>query len=676
MGAFISKPSNPQIFKLALPPVSFAYPAFLWALSFLAIPVIIHLFNFRRTTRILFSNTRLLNQIKQETTQKRKLKQYLILASRLLFLLFLVFTFAQPFLPASEQISPGREVTLYIDNSYSMTSAVADQTRALDAGINFTRDLVSLFPQDTRYKLITNDFAPFSNAYKTQTELVDLLTQVRLSPVSRTYAEIRERAILKDNEMFWISDFQKSTLALEGASLDSLNAIHLVALPLGGASNIFVDSVFLEDPFIVAGQPNTLHVRIRNDGIKPKEGLVIKLTINEVQSGTASVDLNPHAMAEVKFDLSQGLHGMNRLELSFTDFPVSFDNLFYLTLNLSSKIRVVEVSNSGKFIAKVFGNTDLFAYRAFSPGNVDLGILSQADLVILDGIDQPDAGLASAVRAYQEGPGTLLIIPSPSSSGVGQRQLAAGLPLTRTVNPLMQELDRPDYQNPFFENVFEEQSPSLSMPRAKPVWSWGSDRSALLRFKDGTPYLSRSGNTYVLASPLDNAWSDFQNHALFVPVMYRMAASGHRVSQKPYYLLSDRLATLQMDSLGGESPVTLTGKQEIVPAQRRNGDRVILEIPRFSIEPGFYVARIQNDTLGLIAFDMDKRESLLEQWNPEEVKAMLGGGNNISIFQPAALGSFSNEIKERYLGRQLWKYALLTALLFLLAEVLLIRFMK
>lgn len=656
--------------------MSFAYPSFLWALAVLAIPVIIHLFNFRKTTRVLFSNTRLLRQIKQETTQKRKLKQYLILASRLLFLFFLVIAFAQPFLAATEQITPGREVTLYIDNSYSMTSAVGEQTRALDAGLTFARDVASLFPADTRYKLITNDFAPFSNSYKTRAELLDLLTQVRLSPVSRTYAEVRDRAISADNEVFWISDFQKSTMDLEGAAADSANAIHLVALPVEGGSNVFIDSVFLEDPFIVGGQPNTLHVRLRNDGIKAREGLIVKLSINDIQSGTASADLDPNGLAELKFDLVQGLQGMNRMVLSFTDFPVSFDNLFYLTLNFSNKIRVVEVRNGGTFIEKVFGNTSLFSFRTFSPGNVDLGILGQADLVILHGVDNPDAGLTSAIREYQQGPGTVLIVPSPGSSGTGLRSLVGNLPLTSSGNAVMQELDKPDYQNPFFENVFEEQTPALAMPRAKPVLTWGSDRSALLKFKDGTPFLSRTGNTYLLAAPLDNAWSDFQHHALFVPVMYRMAASGHRVSQKPYYLLSERLATLQVDSLSGESPVVLVGKQEIIPAQRRNGDRIILEIPRFSVDPGFYAARLQSDTLGLIAFDMDKRESFLDPWTPEEVKAMLGGGNNISIFQPAAQGSFTNEIKERYLGRQLWKYALLAALLFLLAEVLLIRFMK
>src|SRR5882672_5584520 len=115
--------------------MSLVYPSFLWALPALAIPIIIHLFNFRKTTRIYFSNTRFLRQVKEETTQKRRLKQYLVLASRLLFLFFLVMAFAQPFLPAREQVTSGREVTLYLDNSYSMLSLVAEKTRGLDAAI-------------------------------------------------------------------------------------------------------------------------------------------------------------------------------------------------------------------------------------------------------------------------------------------------------------------------------------------------------------------------------------------------------------------------------------------------------------------------------------------------------------------------------------------------------------
>lgn len=55
---------------------------------------------------------------------------------------------------------------------------------------------------------------------------------------------------------------------------------------------------------------------------------------------------------------------------------------------------------------------------------------------------------------------------------------------------------------------------------------------------------------------------------------------------------------------------------------------------------------------------------------------MLGGGDNVTIFKVGKQEAFSNEIKERYLGKPLWKYALMIAIFFIVAEVLLIRFMK
>ena len=191
--------------------MSFVYPSFLWALAALSIPIIIHLFNFRRTTRIFFSNIRLLKQVKEETTQKRRLKQYLVLASRLLFLFFLVMAFAQPFLPATEQLSGGNSKVIYLDNTYSMTLPIEDKLRAFDAAISFVREITEVFPPDMRYRLMTNDFAPFSNTYKTKAEIQDLLAQMRLSPISRTAAEITNRLGDLRDEAFWISDFQKST---------------------------------------------------------------------------------------------------------------------------------------------------------------------------------------------------------------------------------------------------------------------------------------------------------------------------------------------------------------------------------------------------------------------------------------------------------------------------------
>ena len=457
---------------------------------------------------------------------------------------------------------------------------------------------------------------------------------------------------------------------------DTVSSWRLVPVQLQGATNVLVDSVYLEDPFVVGGQRNTLNVRIRNVGVKTREGMVLKLTINDVQSGTASVNLESNSSALAKFDLVQGLKGWNQAVTSFTDFPVSFDNEFYVTLNFSEKIKIVEVRGGNTYVEKVFGNSALFSFRSFASGNVDLGVLSQADLVILNSIDNLEVSLREAIQNYQRGSGTMLIIPS-SKFNLGSYQLLLnGLALSKGEVSELSELDKPDFQNPFFENIFEERSASMSMPKAKPVVVWGNDRSALLKFKDGKPFLSKIKNTFLMAAPLDPAFSDFQSHGLFVPVMYRIAASSHRVSQKPYYMLSESSVILQADSLAGDIPVRLVGKQEVVPAQRRYGDHVVLEIPKFSIDPGFYYAMVQQDTVGLVAFDLDKHESLLEQWTGDEVKSQLGSGENISVFDSSGSVSFSNEIKERYLGTALWKYALVLALFFMLSEVLLIRFLK
>lgn len=649
---------------------------FLWALTALSIPIIIHLFNFRKTTRIYFSTIKFLKQVQQETSQKRKLKQYLVLASRLLFLFFLVLAFAQPFLPATEQTASQRTIQIYLDNSYSMSVPVEEKIRALDVGISYINELVKLFPPETRYKLLTNDFAPFSNSYKTGGEITDLLAQVRLSPVSRSFQDITKR-MDDSGTLFWISDFQKSTFGPE-PELDSTLQVRLIPISSGQLSNVFVDSIYLENPYVIGGEKNTLKLRLRNNGNRTLEGLVTRLSINGNQAATASITLQPNSSAETSFDLAGNLHGYNEAELSFSDFPVSFDNQFFFALNYSGKLRIIEIKPESKstYIEKVFGNKELFDFRSFAASNIDYGILEQADLVIVNGLNRIDPSLNSALIDYKSNYGSLLFISGLQPDIDSYKRLLGINQLNKVEKLELAELDRPDFQNPLFENVFEDQAVALSMPRAIKLLDWGADRTAILRFKNGQPFLSRYGNMFVMATSLSNESTDFYNNALFVPVMYRIAATGKKIERKPYYYLNTTLVKIPTDSLFGEEPAKLIGAGEMIPTQRKLRDHLLIEIPRFSVSPGFYKVLHKNDTLDVVAFNLDKRESILNQFSGEEVKTALGGGKQISIFEATDIQTFSNEIKERYLGTPLWKYALILALIFLLAEVLLIRFLK
>ncbi|MBS1559213.1 MAG: BatA domain-containing protein [Bacteroidetes bacterium] len=653
--------------------MSFGYPLFLWAWLALAIPVLIHLFNFRKTIRVYFSNTKFLKQVQEETTQKRKLKQWLVLASRLLFLFFLVAAFAMPFIPAQEQTGSQHTVTLYIDNSFSM--GVGNQkTRALDQALQMAQEIVNLFPSDTKYILLTNDFAPSSNTYKTKAETADLLAQVRLSPISRSATEIMNRAVRNPSTLFWVSDFQKSTFG-EPQKMDSLTQVRLVPVPAEPSANVWVDTAYLQNIFAVGGDKNSVTVRLRNQGKIKKEALSVKLTINGIQAATSTIDIEAESTADISFDLI-GLKGRNQARISFSDYPVSFDNEFYFALNYAKKLNILEIKSdpAPTYIEKVFANRNLFSFQSFALSNLNYNLLTRADLVVINGINRLDEALIESLLLQRNATGSLFLIPGNDPDIASYKKIIPS-PLMKAERHDPEELDKPDFQNPFFTHVFEEKSAALAMPKASRVMEWGTDRSAILRFKNGQPFLAHQGNTFWLSCPLEKGYTDFFAQALFVPVMYRLAATGKKNDQPLYYLLTAAEIIVPADSLSKETPVQWKGAEEFIPSQRKTNGQVVFNLPKDAVAAGFYWVINPPDTLSLLALNLDKRESLLSTLPADDVKQKLGG-KNISVFKAASAESFSHEIKERYLGTPLWKYAVILSLFFLLAEILLIRFLK
>jgi hypothetical protein len=393
------------------------------------------------------------------------------------------------------------------------------------------------------------------------------------------------------------------------------------------------------------------------------------------------VNIAAKGMTETSFDLVTGLHGISRATISFNDYPVSFDNEFFLALNFTEKIHVVEIKNRSIVtpIEKVFGNKQVFSCQSFTVSNFNYSLLSDADLVVMNGLDHIDQSLSNVLRDFVSGGGALFVIPGGQPDVSSYKNLLRLPALNLVKEPVQSELDYSDFNNPFFENVFEERSARLEMPQASQLLEWGSDRSAILKFRSEKPFLSvfnQTGKLYILSAPLENTFTSFHNSALFVPVMYRMAASGKRKDVRPYYSLNESYISLRLDSALGEQPLKLVGEQEIVPSQRKLSDQVMLELPRLNMSAGFYRVMHERDTIGLLAFNLNRHESLLGQYRAEEIKQQLGNPEGISIFEANSEEAFTNEIKARYLGTPLWKYALILALSFLLVEILLIRFLK
>ena len=138
--------------------MQFLFPYFLWALAAIAIPIIIHLFQFRKFKKIYFTNVRFLKEIKEETTNRNKLKNLLILLSRILAVMALVFAFAQPFIPKGEAVKSGvNYVSLFVDNSFSMTAARND-IPLLDYAKDKARSIIKAYDEKDKFQILTHDF--------------------------------------------------------------------------------------------------------------------------------------------------------------------------------------------------------------------------------------------------------------------------------------------------------------------------------------------------------------------------------------------------------------------------------------------------------------------------------------------------------------------------------------
>jgi hypothetical protein len=685
--------------------MQFLFPTFLWSLLAVAVPIAIHLFNFRRTRRIYFSNVSLLKSVEMETSSFRRLKQYLILATRVLALAALAFAFAQPYLPSQNKSGTNAQsvTSAYIDNSFSMQNEENNQ-RYLDIATGKLDQLLTLFRNATRLQLLTNDFDAQEQQLTTTDRIKDRLTTLKLSHTPRTLPSVykRQTNILArhagsgKNQLFWFSDFQKSTSGdLSTIKIDSTNRLFIVPVQAKATQNVYVDSVWLNTPFVREFQNNILYVRVSNAGNDDVQNLVVKLFLDDVQVSTAPVSLAPKGSATTAFNFTVRGKGFKRGRVTFDDLPITFDNEYFFVLNASPVIRVLHLygqTNSSKAGENVFDNDSLFTLRSLNAGNADIGLLKQSDLVVLESVERVEGAMRSEIENFVRRGGSVMVIPpsNPDLATYGGFLSALGVSgLLERPSEESIPLANPERNSPFFSDVFEQsiRQENLELPVSKPVWQWQEGGAKLLNLRSGDVFLSQStaqrGKVYVLANPLTEAFGNFAQNALFVPVMYKIAAQSVR-EQRTAYSFDENTITLTVPEAPQNTIYKLKkDKIELIPVQRLNGNQLIIELPKSNqlnvdqeLESGYYELQKDGQTQQLLAFNHDNQESQLDYYSPDELRRIFANQPNVQIFDNVADGDFVKEFQKQNVGVSLWKYFLWAALLFLLLEILVIRFIR
>ena len=676
--------------------MSFLYPAFLFGLSAISIPVIIHLFNLQRPKKVYFSNVRFLRDVQQTTTNKLKLKHWLILLSRILFITALVFAFAQPFLAGnkSADLRGDTEVVTYMDNSYSMQNEIEGQ-KALDEAIKSLNGLTEVYPPSAKYILYTNDLEGRDQFGRTRDKLKERITELNYSGVYREAGPLTRRmqqhAGSVKRHYFFFSDFQKSTLgSLNEVKWDTTARYFLVPLRNEEVSNLYIDSIWLGSPLVRAGENNTLEVQMVNDGKEVVKDRVLKLFIENVQVSTATLNAAAGTKVKVAFRFNLNGTGQQRAVIKWDDHPVDFDNAYHFILNVSPPIKVTHLfEGDGKYVKAVYTSDPIFDLYSADAGSIDYSRLASSRIIVLDGLRSIPSSLVSSLNEFVQKGGSLMFYPGqqPDVDSYNQLMLMLGLPQLKSVktdtvgNRLTYELLPPDPRQPFFGQVFEKTEGKILMPYAYPTISWPRGGETLLMLKTNDPWMSifnsGKGKVYLASSPLEPAYTSLPRHAIFVPLMYKAAFNSVRESEQLAWTFQQPLITLEMDEEVGTGSFTLVHDNDaaFTPVQHIAGGELHLELPKEDLKSGFYSLRLDGKHVHWIALNYGKAESQMRFATQEELKKAVEGRSYITLYEPGDSEVFTQAFKNEHVGVSLWKYCVILALLFLLTEILLIRFL-
>lgn len=678
----------------------FIYPGFLFALFTLAIPIIIHLFNFRRFKKIYFTNVRFLKEIRQDTQSHSRLKNLLILISRLLAVAFLVFAFAQPYIPITNKKAEAgtRRVSIFVDNSFSM-DAMGKNGSLLETAKKKAREIALAYDQADQFQILTASFEARHQRLVSREEFLLLIDEIKPASSVRTLSEVVQRQqdaishgdVKTTRNAYIISDFQKSIS--DEMNQDTSIQYFFVRTEASRLNNIYIDTCFLSTPFIQLNTPNELVVVIRNKGNADSENIPLKFSINGVQKSLASIAVPKESSRETRLSFTISEPGWQKAELTLTDFPVTFDDKFYFSFNVRRNLEILCINGKEKSIPlnSVFGNDDYFNLKNQPAGQVDYSAFRSSQLIILHEVPTFSSGMIHELDEYTRNGGTIFIIPAEDIDYASYNELmnALGMDPYREKSQAADKVVSIEQKSELFAEVFERGKSlpeNLDLPVVNRYYIFGrntrSNSQSVMRMQNGSAFLASGtagkGSVYALASPLQNDASGFPRHALFVPVFIRAALQGTSEIKPPLVIGNDNDFLIEDTLVSNDNVFHLTNpeiKFDFIPESRMLNSNTVISVHDQVTVAGNYELFSGEKLISAVSFNYDRKESDLEVLSNDELKeiANRSGISNLNLIDDEG-GDLTHKITQLNEGKRLWKYCVIAALIFLAIEILLIRY--
>ena len=640
--------------------IHFENPNVLYFLPLLLIPVLVHLFQLRKFKKELFTNVKFLKKITSQTRKSSTIKKWLLLACRLLIVLFLILAFAQPYFGKEKIATKQSQLYLVLDNSNSM-QAIGQKGELLARAI---QEILENIPENQTFNLLTNT-EDFWNTNRT--EIQNSLQKLSFSPnafeLTSILNKINDHKTAFDKKVIIITD----GLGITENELKAVDKNYQFVIPKAEKTqNCSIDSVYIKSE---QGNLYQINVVISRYGNQPQK---LNLSIGDATKNTIKAQIE---MKENKqqFEFSIPKKAFSG-QATIQDESLTYDNSYYFSISDTKKIKVLSIGENLKsnFISKIY-TKDEFEYSNSEINQLNYSQLEQQDVVLINEIDNLPQALITTLQDFYSKGGTVIVIPSENCNTISYQTFLKSIANLSFGNKIETEekITKINFKHPLFDHVFTSKVTNFQYPNTKNHYPISGNSSKILEYNGNQPFLASASNklgfVYVFASAINKNNSNFQQSSLIVPTFYQMAKSNQNNSLKAY-TIGNKAQMVLTTPMAKEAVIEVqNSKEKFIPIQQKQGQKVKLFFEDYPTTSGNYEITNQNKAIDRLSFNYQRTESNLSA----TYSALMSNYQVSNSFKEVVLNSTATLSQSNN-----WKWFVIFALLFLLIEMAIIRFLK
>jgi Aerotolerance regulator N-terminal/von Willebrand factor type A domain len=634
--------------------MGFLAPWFLAATAGLALPLYLHLLKRQTTAPKEVSSLMLYESRTQSSTRHRRLRYFLLLSLRLLWLVLLILAFANPFFNRNAAaLASNRLVLLVVDNSFSMRAGnrladAKDAAISVLSGKGAARAQIGSFGSQLR--LMTQPIEDQSALRVAVQSIQPGDGHGNFGELARAVRAMAE-SIHTPIELHVFSDMQRGDLAATFSDMALPPNVTLLthAVVAKAQPNWTVESV--DAPGQVWGKDaKPVHVQAVIAGYgTPAAQRTVSLVVNGKTTATKTVAVPANGRATVDFPALEVPYGFSRCEIKIDAadaFPV--DDLLRFAVERSDPQKVLLIHNYGDNRSPLYVGAALSAAAQSAFALESINVSEAADrkpsnyaFIVLSDVNSLPSLLENALTGYVRSGGSLLIAAGTSAGGRSQIPIfGAHIIETRDYTRVPDRYMAVGSSDSSYPAVAK----GGGWPGVKFFYALNVDPGAgpgaarvIVRLADQTSLLLEKrigeGRVVLFTSGLDNLTNDFPLDPAFVPFIEQTARYLAGSERQGGARLVDAYLDLRnaKEQAQGVEITDPEGKRPLTLGEAASAQSFQLT------EAGYYQLRLADGRRDEIGVNPDPKESNLDVI-PDDVLALWQGKGGQSSQAASATG--------------------------------------